>query len=61
MRHDSEAVTLTGDALRLYRAGPDLLGALVAMQAAFVRYPGNADERHHALVLAVTAITKAVG
>ena len=44
---------------RLIAAAPDLLAALEAMQAAFVRHPGNADERHHALTLTEAALAKA--
>jgi hypothetical protein len=44
---------------RLIAAVPELLRSLNAMVQAFVRHPGNHDERHHALTIARAAIAKA--
>ena len=39
-----------------HTAAPEMLRALGAMVAAFVRHPGNAEERHHALTIAQSAL-----
>ena len=43
----------------LCAAAPDLLAACEAIVCAFVRHPGNQDERAHALIIAQSAIKKA--
>ncbi len=46
---------------RLIAAAPDLLHAVKCMKAAFVRHPGNPEERKDALIKAIEAIAKAEG
>jgi hypothetical protein len=46
---------------RLIASSPDLLHAVKCMKAAFVRHPGNPEERKDALIKAIAAIAKAEG